>query len=161
MLRGMLIIKEPPGGMVKEFGQLMRRGLLDLAENWHLKILPHHFTKQAQQKYEYAARTVNYLRYKAKKKPMAEPLEFSGKSKHELTRSIRKYVRLTRAEKEFEVRGVMKAPRYFWMTPKNQPNKPAEMLRILPKELRAFAQRLNERVTGQLNKVSKITQIYR
>jgi hypothetical protein len=154
MIRGVVVIEGSPEGMVKEFRQLVKAGLIELVEGWHHKIMPHHFSKQAQQKYNYAARTVNYLRYKAKKHPMAGPLEFSGKSKHELTRMIR----VSGTHKS--ARGVMNAPRYFWMTPANHPNKPEELLAVAKDEVLAMAQRLNDRVTGQLN-LLKMRKIYR
>lgn len=144
-LRAYIIEEGGADGMVKEFRQLVRAGLIELVEGWHRNIMPHHFGEQAKAKYNYAARTVNYLRYKAKKKPMAGPLEFSGKSKHELTRMIRVSGTYKQAQ------GVMTSPRYFWMTPKNHPNKPQELLAVAEKEELAMAQRLNDRVTSQLN----------
>jgi len=154
LIRAHLIIENPPDGMVKEFRQLVTTGLVNLVDNWHKEIAPHHFTEQAKAKYNYAARTVKYLQYKAKKKPMAGPLEFSGLSKGLLLRKI-----TIRGNSKRAV-GKMQAPRYFWMTPKNQPNKPEELLEVTQKEAMAMARRLNERVTGQLTKV-KNTKIYR
>jgi len=154
MIRGTVVIEGSPKEMAKEFGQLVKAGLIWLVNNWHRKILPHHFKPAAKQRYKYAPRTVKYLRYKAKRRPMAGPLEFSGQSKKMLTRMIRVSGTRKRA------RGVMQAPRYFWMTPKNQPNKPEEMLAVTKDEVLAMAKRLNERVTGQLNKV-RDRKIYR
>lgn len=144
LIRATLIIENPPDGMVREFRQLIRTGLENLVEGWHKKIAPHHFTEQARAKYNYAARTVGYLRYKARKKPYAGPLEFSGLSKQLLLRQIRITGNSKRAV------GKMQAPRYFWMTPARGPNKSEELLAVTQGEAAAMAKRLNERVTGQL-----------
>lgn len=141
--------------MVREFGQLVRVGLQDLVENWHQKIMPHHFKRQAQRKYNYAARTVGYLRQKRKKYPGAGPLEFSGRSRRELTRKIRVSGTSKRA------RGVMTAPKYFYMTPANHPNKPEELMQLRNDEGQAMLRRLMGRVTGQLDTVAKTRKVYR
>ena len=44
LIRATLIIENPPDGMVKEFRQLVTTGLVNLVENWHKEIAPHHFT---------------------------------------------------------------------------------------------------------------------
>jgi hypothetical protein len=156
MIRGVVIIEGSPEGMAKEFGQLVRKGLFELVENWHKRILPHHFEPAAERRYLYAPRTIKYLRYKAKRRPMAGPLEFSGQSKKELTQMIRVSGTAKRAT------GAMSAPRYFWMRPagSNHPDMSEEATTVTLDETNAMAQRLNERVTAQLN-LLKDRKIYR
>lgn len=149
MIRGTVVIQASPRGMAKQFRNLVKEGLQDLVSNvWHRLILPGHFEPSAKRKYKYAPRSVKYLRYKAKKKPMAGPLEFSGRSKEMLTRKIRVSGTAKRA------RGVMRAPRYFYMTPANQPNKPEELLAVNKKEVRTMAEMLNRRVTKRLGQIN-------
>jgi len=147
MIRGVVVIEGSPKGMVKEFRQLVKAGLFWLIRNWHRETLPGHFKKEAERKYKYMGRTPKYSRYKAKRRPMAGPLEFSGRSKRELTRKIRVSGTAKKAS------GAMTAPRYFWMTPAGHPNKPEEITAVTKKETLDMAKKLNERVTKQLNQV--------
>ncbi len=161
MIRGMLVIEGGGKDLPKEFRQLVKAGLVELVTNWHRKILPHHFKKGAERKYKYLPRTIRYTRRKAKEKPMAGPLEYTGKSKRMLMRSVR----VSGTSKI--AKGVMKAPRYFWMRPTWKPGvavKPggsvhpdmaAEATAVTKGEAVAMAKRLNERVSGQLNMIRK------
>lgn len=147
MIRGTVVIEGSPKGMVKQFRQFVKEGLFWLIQNWHRETLIRHFKPEAKQRYKYEPRSIKYLRYKAKKRPMAGPLEFSGRSKRELTRAVRVSGTAKKAK------GAMSAPRYFWMTPKNQPDKSAEATVVTKKETLDMAKKLNEKVTKQLNQV--------
>jgi len=148
MIRGTVVIEGSPRGMVKQFRQLVKEGLVNLIKNyWHREILPGHFKPEAKQRYKYAPRSIKYLRYKAKRRPMAGPLEFSGKSKRQLTRTIRVSGTSKKAT------GAMTAPGYFWMTPKGHPNKAEEATKVTKKETLAMAEMLNDRVTKRLNEI--------
>jgi len=148
MIRGVVIIEGSPKGMAKQFRQLVKEGLVNIIRNyWFQQILPDHFKPEAKQRYKYEPRSVKYLRYKRKKRPMAGPLEFSGRSKRELTRKIR--VRGTAKKAS----GAMSAPRYFFMTPAGQPNKPRELLQTTKDEVLKMANMLNNRVTKRLNEI--------
>ena len=85
MLRGVMIIEGSPRGMAKQFRAFVKEELEKLIDEWHSDTLPKHFEQGAGRKYKcYSPRSVKYLRYKRKKRPMAGPLEFSGKSKRML-----------------------------------------------------------------------------
>jgi len=155
MIRGMVIIEGSPRGMVKQFRRLVKEGLINLVSNfWHQQVLPGHFKPEAKRKYKYAPRDLKYTRRKAKRKPMAGPLEFSGRSKRMLTRTIRVSGTAKKAT------GAMQAPRYFWMTPKNHPDKPAEVTAVTKRETLTMAKMLNSRVTKRLNTL-KDRRIYK
>lgn len=154
MIHGVVVIEGSPAGMLREFRQLVKVGLFELINNWHTQIMPHHFEPAAKERYKYDPRTVNYLRYKKKRYPMAGPLEFSGESKRQLMRMVRVSGSSKRAS------GTMNAPPYFWMRPAGHPNKGRELVQTTVDEVMAMAKRLNEMVTGQLNLV-KDRKIYR
>lgn len=85
---------------------------------------------------------------------MAGPLEFSGKSKRMLTRTIRVSGTSKRAS------GAMQAPRYFWMTPAGHPDKARELVQTTKDEVLTMAKMLNSRVTKRLNEL-KDRKIYK
>lgn len=147
MLRGVMIIEGSPRGMAKQFRSMVKEEMEKLIEEWHSDTLPKHFEKGAGRRYKYSPRSVKYLRYKQKKRPMAGPLEFSGKSRRRLERSIR----ITATKKRAS--GAMQAPRYFWMRPPGHPKKGEELVAVTKKETLIMAKLLNERVTKRLNAV--------
>jgi len=149
MLRGVMIIEGSPRGMAKQFRSIVKKEMEKLIDEWHSDTLPKHFEKGAGRRYkkEYSPRSVKYLRYKQKKRPMAGPLEFSGKSKRQLTRRIRISTTSKKAT------GKMDAPRYFWMRPPGHPKKGEELTAVTKKETLIMAKLLNERVTKRLNAI--------
>ena len=147
MIRSVMVIEGSPEGMVKNFRKFVKEGLFGLVGRWHEKIMPHHFEPQAKQRYKYDPRSIKYTRYKAKKRPFAGPLEFSGKSMRMLMQSVKISGTSKRAT------GTMQAPRYFWMTPAGHPDKPDELTRVTESEATTMAKHLNEEVTKKLNAV--------
>lgn len=147
MLRGVMIIEGSPKKMVKEFRSIVKEEMKGLIEDWHEDTLPEHFKRSAGRRYKYNPRSIKYTRYKRKKRPMAGPLEFSGKSRRQLERSIR----ITGSTKKAS--GTMQAPRYFWMRPAGHPKKGEEVTSVTKKETLTMAKTLNERVTKRLNKI--------
>ena len=146
MIRGKLIIIGSPRGMAKQFRQLVKEGLRNLIQNfWHPEILPEHFKPAAKRRYKYDPRGLKYLRWKKKKQPLAGPLEFTGRSKRQLTRSIKVSGSAKKAT------GTMQAPRHFWMKPPGGPDKPAEVTAVTKREALIMAKMLNSRVTKRLN----------
>jgi hypothetical protein len=111
---------------------------------WRDNYLSGHFRGGAAEKYGYAKRTTNYIKRKIRENKPLAPLIYSGKSRNWLTNVL--FFRVT-GNRELAV-GKFTTPasmRYFWMTPKNHPNKPAEMKRLIPAEEVAVGKYIQER----------------
>ena len=147
MIRAKLIIEGSPRGMAKQFRQFVKEGLYWLIDHWHDVQLPTHFKPAARRRYKYAPRGLKYMRSKKKRQPLAGPLEFSGRSKRQLTRSVK----ISGSAKK--ATGTMQAPRYFWMKPPGGPDKPAEATAVTKGEAVKMARLLNDQVTKKLNNV--------
>ena len=109
--------------------------------------MPKHFTTKATKEYKYKPRTRRYMIRKAKIKSHQMPLVFSGESAKRLERMIR----VSGTHKK--ARGALDAPRYFWMTPANQPDKSRELLRFPLSEAEEASMKLHLFVTNKLNNV--------
>lgn len=98
---------------------------------WHNKIAPKHFRHGAARKYGYQRRKEGYQ--KRKRKLGSPPaLVFTGKARDRLLRMsfFRTFTVGPVAKGRFIAGNEIK---YFWMQPKGQPNKPAE-LTVLSKD---------------------------
>lgn len=100
---------------------------------WANEFLPGHFKRGAHGKYDYAPRSSKYLKRRDKRgKP---DLVFSGRSRDLLTNKGLARFRTTKSESIFTP-VVGNNIRYFWMRPKNNPDKPAEMKAVNDDEVR-------------------------
>jgi hypothetical protein len=100
---------------------------------WRDKFLPGHFKAGAHTKYGYKMRSDRHIRRKVKKGNPPD-LVYTGRSRDTLTK--RYNFRVADAGK-LTVKGKWTTRpdmRYWWMTPKNHPNKPDEMKRLTSKE---------------------------
>jgi hypothetical protein len=138
-----MIMMRPAGVLLKRLMPISFVEAQEVIKNWHKGTLPKHFKNKAFSDYGYKKRTKSYQKYKDKKH--LGPLVFSGKSRDILKAAIR----LGGTPKK--VTGAMSAPRYFWMKPANQPNKPLEIVTTTKKEREDMAEELKRRVTKRLN----------
>ena len=152
MLRGVMVIEGSPRGMAKQFRGIVKEEMYQIIYDWHEGTLPKHFKNKARRTYGYKERGKYYQRRKERKH--LGPLVFSGKSRRQLTESIKVSGTAKKAK------GTMQAPRYFWMTPPGHPNKAEELTAVTQKEVLAMAELLSKRVAKRLNQV-KDKQIVR
>ena len=154
MIQGTVVIKGSPKKMKGLFGDFVKAEMKQLAKDWHKDILPSHFQANAKKRYRYATRTIKYTRYKEKYLSSAPDLVYSGTMRDIMTRAI------SVSGTKKKVKRTMTVPRYFWMRPKNHPDKADEATRVTKKEVMAMAVLLNKKVTKRLNQI-KATEVIR
>jgi hypothetical protein len=143
---------KPPDVAARRYREFSKRGFEVAAAWWHQALLPEHFQQFAAAKYRYKPRTKKYL---DRKRKLAErgivkdggrlPLVFSGTMRDLMVRAavIRGFP--TRATLRME------APRYVTFRPKaNQPDKVAEVTRVLPAQQQRLEEIYRDHVEGEL-----------
>ncbi|AQT69968.1 hypothetical protein STSP2_03168 [Anaerohalosphaera lusitana] len=136
-------------GKKMRFKSATKAALKTVVKSWHKQALPKHFKSGAKRRYDYDARHPRYARYKRRKG--LPPLVFSGRSKKQLTRTI----------KVVDSGGVVKGKfvtdnrvRYFWMTPPGHPKKGEELIATSKSEQRDMAAAITEMIEDDLEKVN-------
>lgn len=117
---------------------------------WHDKTLPKHFKKGAESKYDYAPRTDIYLKRKARQKPAAGPLMFSGESRRKLRRAgfFSVAVRQGAVIGKFIVGSDIN---YFYTAAAKQPNKAKELTAVTREETGQMAAFVLKSAAKELN----------
>ncbi|MBN1126921.1 MAG: hypothetical protein JXA82_18105 [Sedimentisphaerales bacterium] len=135
-------------GIQRRIPNLIDAQMKKAMHGWHQNILPKHFKHGAAQRYKYQPRT---KRYQNRKRRMGSPpaLVYSGESKRQLSMPLR-----------ITGKGIIKGRfqasnniKYFWMRPKNHPNKPDEMKRLRKDEQDQLAEAALQGVTGEIEKM--------
>lgn len=118
--------------------------------SWHAGVMPGHFKRGAARKYGYKKRS---LKHQKKKRKMGSPpaLVFSGQSR----RMLRLPMRITGTRGH--VKGAFasnSAMRYFWMIPKNHPNKPQELKTLTDREVARMSEDIHEMTIAKVDAVT-------
>lgn len=122
------------GLTVREWKPIIKEAWEAGARFWYERFLPKHFTRSGAAQYYYAPRTKNYMITKARKHGHQDPLVFTGRLKREVTSffDVRSTARGAKV--------VLHGPRYLYQYRKrlNDPDKAAELTRIIASEARAI-----------------------
>lgn len=123
-------------------------------QEWHAEMLPDHFKKDAQKKYNYQRRTSKYLAWKKKKWASRRPLkngqyiEGSGETDNVLTGDMRDLLTRTAVVRGYPTRVTvqMDGPRYITMRvyKSNQPKKLEEIQTTTPQERERLAKVMDD-----------------
>ena len=146
-----------PTGLPELFRAAIADALQEAVQMWHWAFLPLHFEVQASDQYAYKPRTAQYQRYKGKRFGHQRPLELTGDSKRMLTSTIR----ITAGPSS--AKGVMKAPKYFYMYNKNNGrqfvDKADEATRTTASEVQSLALTFQDKASRRMNAPAKTVTI--
>lgn len=118
----------------KAFRPAINNAVKIAIKEWHKDVFPGHFQLGAARKYKYKPRSKRHQRDK-RKRGSPPALVFSGYSKRILSMPIRVTASSGQARGAFASNTAMK---YFYMTPKGHPNKPAEMKALTDAEIKTM-----------------------
>ena len=175
ILRGLITYTRSPELTAKQMRPALEEANKAAVIFWHVNYLPGHFTVEGGRKYgykprsgegesnlvyskstnpRYAGRLVSNRKYywtKWRKKKTHDPLVFTGSSKESATRAIR----VTATAKSG--RGVMLLPKYFYQYRKdlNQPDKAAELVKVVTAEVAEMAKVHGAVMAKMLNAASE------
>ena len=169
MIRGVIQYTRSPSDVSKELRGAVKQANARVARRWHDKWMPQHFTQKAGRRYDYQPRQGQmqpgmiprsrggmkpnpaYYWTKKRKKGHTRPLVWSGDAE----RKARRMVKISATAKR--ATAAMKMPGYFYAYRKDlsQPDKSAELTRVVRGEVRDLAKNHHKLVTGQLNRFRK------
>jgi len=112
-----------------KFVKILTESMKQVVRGWHENALPEHFESSAPRRYKYKARSRRYQQ--AKNRRGLQPLEYSGRSKRQLTRTIKPTGSNGLVKGKFVTNSAM---RYFWMTPAGHPDKASELVAVAKRE---------------------------
>ena len=147
MIRGYITVTGGPGVCAKQFKRIRQEAFMEAVEMWHSDIMPLHFEEGAGNRYKYQQRSTRHMVRKWKKFHHRRPLVFSGDMEREVKRMIR--VKPTQNGAQGDLFG----PKYLWAYRKDykQPDKAAELVRVIHSEEKQLADLINAIMTEKLN----------
>lgn len=153
MMKISLTISRPPDVGLRKWKECTKAGHAAMGQYWHKNYLPDHFTRAARTKYGHQARRPKYLRNKERGGTRSVngrvvQIKYGGQVDNVFSGEMETLVRSPALIQAFPSRATVKmvGPRYVSMRPykSGQPDKGAEISRVIPDQ-----QRVLEKVLGE------------
>lgn len=151
----------PPDVSKRAWTKIQRNSNYDVGAYWHEKYFPEHFKPSAAQRYSHKARSEGYIKRKRRLAEQNRARRVDGQIvDNVLTGRMRAAMMRAKVVKGFPTRTTvtMTGPRYVTLRFKagsNQPNKAAELTRVVADEAQKLAEVKRDSVLKQLNEIPK------
>lgn len=141
----------------KDLNQSVREALLSVGSFWYTEFLPRHFEPDAVRKYGYSKRSKGYQRRKAAVRHNQKPMSWTG----EMERQAKSHaeIRSTATKGKVVLRGI-RALNFAGRSKSSlYPDFKKELTATTGDELQEFARRMDDCVTGYLNRLNKSKKV--